>query len=66
VFRAATGETPLARLRRVRVERATELIRARAAPLAEVALACGFAYQTHMTRAFRHVLGTTPGQLRAA
>lgn len=65
-FRAATGETPLARLRRVRVERATELIRARAAPLAEVALACGFADQTHMTRAFRTVLGTTPGQLRAA
>lgn len=65
-FRAATGETPLARLRRVRVERAAELIRAHAAPLAEIAFACGFADQTHMTRAFRSVLGTTPGQLRAA
>lgn len=65
-FRAATGETPLARLRRLRVERAAELIRAHTAPLAEIALACGFADQTHMTRAFRTVLGTTPGQLRAA
>lgn len=65
-FRAATGETPLARLRRLRVEHATELIRARKAALAEIALACGFADQTHMTRAFRTVLGTTPGQPRAA
>lgn len=65
-FRAATGETPIARLRRLRVEHAAELIRARKAALAEIALACGFADQTHMTRAFRSVLGTTPGQLRVA
>lgn len=64
-FRAATGEPPFARLRRLRVERAAEMIRARSGSLVEIALACGFADQTHMTRAFRAVLGVTPGQLRA-
>ncbi|WP_158639218.1 AraC family transcriptional regulator [Elioraea rosea] len=65
-FRSATGETPFARFRRIRVEHAAALLRERCAPLAEIALASGFADQTHMTRAFRAVLGTTPGRLRAA
>lgn len=65
-FRAATGETPLARIRRLRVERAAELTHERSMSLAEIALACGFADQMHMTRAFRTVLGVTPGRLRSA
>jgi AraC-like DNA-binding protein len=33
--------------------------------LAEVALACGFYDQAHMTNAFRKSLGVTPAALRA-
>ena len=31
-------------------------------PLAETALACGFADQSHMTRAFRKAFGLPPGR----
>ena len=33
-------------------------------PLAEVAAATGFADQSHLTRHFRHMLGTTPREFR--
>ncbi|WP_353744374.1 helix-turn-helix domain-containing protein [Roseovarius sp.] len=48
-----------------RVERAKELIR-NGEPLAQVAAACGFASQSHMTRAFRNGTGATPGAWRRA
>lgn len=35
------------------------------APLAEIALACGYAHQSHMNNAFRALYGRTPGGLRA-
>jgi len=34
-------------------------------PAAEVALASGFAHQSHMARCMRRVLGVNPTQLRA-
>jgi AraC-like DNA-binding protein len=33
--------------------------------LSEVALACGFADESHLTRTFRRVVGATPGKWRA-
>ncbi|NKC33873.1 helix-turn-helix transcriptional regulator [Roseomonas sp. BU-1] len=63
-FRAATGQTPHAHLRRLRCERAKSLMEAGGMTLAEVALACGFAHQAHFTTAFRNVTGTTPGRWR--
>ena len=33
-------------------------------PLAEIALATGFADQPHFTKAFRQIFGTTPGRYR--
>jgi AraC family transcriptional regulator len=33
-------------------------------PLAEAAVATGFADQSHMTNVFRRVTGSTPGALR--
>jgi AraC family transcriptional regulator len=33
-------------------------------PIAEIALACGFSHQEHLTRIFRRMTGVTPGSYR--
>jgi AraC family transcriptional regulator len=47
-----------------RVERAKTLLLRAEIPAAEVALASGFAHQSHMARCMRRVLGVNPTQLR--
>ena len=64
VFRATVGQSVWTFVQHRRVERAREMICGSRLPLAEIALACGFGNQTHMTKAFRGVLGTTPGAVR--
>ncbi|AKF04411.1 helix-turn-helix transcriptional regulator [Sandaracinus amylolyticus] len=61
-FKRATGETPMAYVRRLRVERAKELLLATDMSLADVAAHVGFADQSHFTRVFRSVVGTTPAR----
>jgi AraC family transcriptional regulator len=63
-FRRAFGCSPGEMVRRRRVERAEELLRAGGLPLADVALASGFADQAQLTKAFRRVTGYTPGRYR--
>jgi len=62
-FRRATGETPHLCLLRFRIERAKTLL---TGPLtiADIALECGFADQSHLTRAFAKQIGITPGVWR--
>jgi AraC family transcriptional regulator len=48
-----------------RVQRAKELLLRAEIPAAEVAVASGFAHQSHMARCMRRVLGVNPTQLRA-
>lgn len=62
VFHRATGLTPSAFLRQVRLSRARDLI-ASGGELADIAADTGFADQAHMTREFRKTYGFTPGQL---
>lgn len=62
-FRKATGLPPHAYLRQLRVERARRLLHDDT-PLAEVALAAGFADQAHFTKTFKQITGTTPGRYR--
>jgi AraC-like DNA-binding protein len=64
-FRDATGLSPHQYLLRKRVEHAKTLI-ARDLPLAELALQCGFADQSQLTRTFVRHVGTTPGRYRAS
>ena len=64
-FAGCYGLTPYAWLLQQRGERARALIR-RGLPLAEAAAACGFADQSHMTRAFARQFGFTPGAWRRA
>ncbi|HKD05561.1 MAG TPA: AraC family transcriptional regulator [Bryobacteraceae bacterium] len=65
-FRHSTGIPPHRWLLRFRVERATELLRRSSLSLAEIALACGFADQSHFTRVFTGVIGMGPGTWRRA
>ena len=59
-FEKVYGMAPFQWQRQVRTERARALIE-RGRGLAEVALDCGFADQSHMTRAFARHFGFTPG-----
>ncbi|WP_209854627.1 helix-turn-helix domain-containing protein [Rhizobium herbae] len=63
-FRQTTGMTPYQWLLNERINRARELLRASNAPLAEIAIACGFADQSHFTRVFSNIVGLTPGNWR--
>lgn len=65
VFRQAWGCSPGDLLRWRRAERASTLL-SDGLSIAEVAAAAGFVDQSHMTRAFRAVFGTTPGAWRRA
>jgi len=59
-----TGYSPYQFVLEKRVERARALLTATPMPIAEVALACGFASQQHLTTTLSKKLGTTPGKLR--
>jgi AraC family transcriptional regulator len=65
-FRAALGATPHQHLIGLRVGRARDMLRSTREPIAQVALACGFAHQEHLTRTFTRRLGVTPASYRRA
>jgi AraC family transcriptional regulator len=65
LFKSATGAPPHQFLIQLRVERAKRMLMQRG-PIAEVALACGFAHQEHLTRIFRRTTGFTPASFRRA
>ena len=64
-FRQTMGITPHRWLMQRRVEKAmATLLQDLDLPLGQIALACGFASQSHFTRVFSGVVGCTPGQWR--
>ncbi|CAO3435957.1 helix-turn-helix transcriptional regulator [Azospirillum doebereinerae] len=63
-FRRTTDTTPHQWLLRQRVERAKTLMRRSDTPLADIALDCGFADQSHFTRTFNRLAGSSPGVWR--
>lgn len=65
MFCLSRGMPPHAWITARRVERAKSMLR-RATPLIEIALACGFSSQSHLTRMFRKQTGRTPAEYRAA
>jgi AraC-like DNA-binding protein len=65
-FRRAFGETPHQYLRRRRVERAQELLRATDASVTEVSLEVGFRSLGSFSTAFRALAGEAPSRYRAS
>ncbi len=63
-FRRHFGCTPGEYLRRLRVEFACRKLATSRLPLVEVALAAGFADQSHFTKTFRSMMRMTPGEFR--
>ncbi|WP_409318782.1 helix-turn-helix domain-containing protein [Pseudomonas sp. KCJK9016] len=64
-FKQTTGKSPHSYLIDRRLARARALMHDARAGLSEIALACGFNSQAHMSRAFSQRLGVSPAQLRA-
>lgn len=63
-FGLSTGDPPHRWMLRHRVERSKSLLRHTEATLAEVAVSCGFADQSHFTRVFKSFVGVTPAAWR--
>jgi AraC family transcriptional regulator len=64
-FIPALGLTPHQYVLEGRVERAKQLLADPRFSIADVAQACGFATQAHLTTVFRGHVGATPGTYRA-
>lgn len=63
-FRLRTGESPMGFLLRVRIERGKSMLRAGAVPIGDVAMALGFADQSHFTRTFKRLVGVPPSEYK--
>ena len=57
-----TGETPPELLRRMRLERAIQLLKLRPGSISEVAYTVGFKSPSHFARLFRKVYGVSPSE----
>jgi AraC family transcriptional regulator len=65
-FRNSFGEPPHEYVIRRRVERAQGLMLSTDASLSDIALECGLADQSHLTRLFRRIVGESPRAWRRA
>ncbi len=63
-YRRLVGRTPMAELRRRRIEAARHLVATTDLPLADIPAKVGIADVQHLTRLFRQHLGSTPGGIR--
>jgi AraC family transcriptional regulator len=65
-FKRTTNMSPHQFMIERRIERAKSLLATTSQPIAEVAAACGFCHQEHLSRVFRIRCGTTPSAYRKA
>jgi AraC-like DNA-binding protein len=63
-FKRATGETFVSHLTRLRLERASDLLRRTNLPVAEISYSVGFADQSYFDRVFRRQFSRTPREVR--
>ena len=63
-FRRETGETPIKRLQRLRVQQAVALLRGTREPLKVVASRVGISSLAHLTLLLKRHAGRTPGEFR--
>lgn len=66
LFRHVAGQTPYRFLMSFRVERAQEMMQDRMRGLADIACACGFSDQAHLSRSFVKQTGQSPSAWRDA
>jgi AraC family transcriptional regulator len=63
-FKTTTGVTPHEWRQRYRLDRVKSMLTQNATSIAEIALACGFADQSHLTRVFSRLVGDSPANWR--
>jgi AraC-like DNA-binding protein len=63
-FQAAMGNSPIAHLIQLRVNRGASLLRRTELTVTEIAFQVGFSDSNYFTRQFRKLIGVTPGQYR--
>lgn len=63
-FKVSMGTPPHRWLLRQRVRRAGEMLERTSETISAIALSCGFADQSHMTRMFHAITGTSPAAWR--
>ncbi|MFB2893512.1 helix-turn-helix domain-containing protein [Aerosakkonemataceae cyanobacterium BLCC-F50] len=64
LFKQSMGVSPYQYVLRHRIDKAKQLLKQRKLTITDVALECGFANQTHFTKHFRKLTGTTPRAYR--
>lgn len=64
VFRQFRGCNAGEYVQRLRIQSACRQLSHADQPLSDIAIACGFADQSHMTRVFKRITGTTPAAFR--
>lgn len=64
LFKNTVGIPPYGWHLRQRIARSASLLHDQKMTLIEIAIECGFADQSHYTKAFRRLLGITPGKWR--
>lgn len=60
LFKQSMGTTPYQYVLQLRIERAKQLLKSQEMTICDIALACGFANQSHFTKHFHKLTGTTP------
>jgi AraC-like DNA-binding protein len=65
-FKTKTRRSFIAFLNEVRIQRAKELLRERAWPVAKIAMESGYENLSHFNRQFRRITGTTPRLYRSS
>ncbi len=65
VYRAMTGETPMATLRRIRIARALAMLRDTTKPITEIAFDVGYDTSQAFSKSFRQMTGCSATQARA-
>jgi len=63
-FRAATGETTISYVQRIRVERAKRALETASAPIEEISWGVGYEDPASFRRLFKRLTGLTPGEYR--
>jgi AraC-like DNA-binding protein len=63
-FKVSVGQAPHAHIIRLRIERAMALMLETEDPLSQIAVACGLSDQSHLSKLFRDLIGTTPARWR--
>lgn len=63
-FKSALGQSPHQYVLSRRIERAKDLLRSTSDPVVEIALACGFSSQSHLSNWFVRVVGVSPALYR--